>query len=97
MPDQVVAELARQVVDAFFFNQSVGSIVGKLVNGIVFLDQRGQADGLVVFVANALALGVPTAARQATSGAQQARGNAIKSIQSKNHADTDYPTNSSHH
>jgi hypothetical protein len=73
MPAEVVAEASGQVVDAFFFDQAVGRVVGELVRRIVFVDQRGQANRRVVFVANALALGVLAAARQATGGAQQAR------------------------
>ena len=73
MPAQVVAELASQVVDAFFFDQTIGRVVGKLVSRVVFVDQRGQANGLVVFVADALAFGVLSAAWQASGGAQQAR------------------------
>ena len=73
VPAQVVAELASQVVDAFFFDQTIGRVVGKLVSRVVFVDQRGQANGLVVFVADALAFGVLSAAWQASGGAQQAR------------------------
>ena len=74
VPAEVVAELAGQVVDALLFNQPVGRVVGELVGRIVFVDQRGQADGLVVFIADALALGVLAAARQTAGGAQQACG-----------------------
>ncbi|MNY44663.1 hypothetical protein D3C86_1797100 [compost metagenome] len=64
MPAPVVAELPGQVVDALLFNQPVGRVVGELVGRIVFVDQRGQANGRVVFVADALAFGVLTAAWQ---------------------------------
>ncbi|MNF66645.1 hypothetical protein D3C84_484410 [compost metagenome] len=64
MPAQVVAEASGQVVDAFFFDQPVRGIVGELVRRVVFVDQRGQANGRVVFVADALAFGVLTAAWQ---------------------------------
>jgi hypothetical protein len=74
MPAQVITEAPGQVVDAFFFDQPVGRIVGKLVRRVVFVDQCSQANRRVVFVADALALGVLAAARQATGGAQQARG-----------------------
>ena len=74
MPAEVVAEASGQVVDAFFFDQPVGRIVGKLVRRVVFVDQCSQANRRVVFVADALALGVLAAARQATGGAQQACG-----------------------
>ena len=72
MSAEVVGEASGQVVDAFFFDQPVGRIVGKLVRGVVFVDQCGQANGRVVLVADALAIGVLTAARQASGGAQQA-------------------------
>ena len=74
MPADVVAEVPGQVIDAFFFDQAVGCVVGKLVSRIVFVNQRGEANRRVVFVADALALGVLAAARQAAGGAQQARG-----------------------
>ena len=70
MPAEVVAELASQVVDAFFFDQTIGRVVGELVRRVVFVDQRGQANGLVLFVADALAFGVLAAAWQTASSAQ---------------------------
>jgi hypothetical protein len=69
MPAEVVAEAPGQVVDTLFFDQPVGRIVGELVRRVVFVDQRGQANRRVVFVANALAFGVLAAARQAPGGA----------------------------
>ena len=77
MSAEVVGEASGQVVDAFFFDQPVGRIVGKLVSRVVFVDQCSQANRRVVFVANALALGVLAAARQPAGGAQQARGLAL--------------------
>ncbi|VVO36425.1 hypothetical protein PS712_05442 [Pseudomonas fluorescens] len=68
MTAEVVAEASGQVVDAFFFDQSVGRIVGKLIRRVVFVDQCSQANRRVVFVADALALGVLTTARQTTGG-----------------------------
>ena len=68
MPAEVVAEASDQVVDAFLFDQPVARIVGELVRRVVFVDQRGQANRRVVFVADALALGVLAAARQSTGG-----------------------------
>ncbi|MND90076.1 hypothetical protein D3C80_821520 [compost metagenome] len=70
----VVAETSGQVVHPHLFAQPIRGIVGKAVGGVVFIDQRRQAQGLVVLVSNALAFGVLTAARQATCGAQQACG-----------------------
>jgi hypothetical protein len=70
MSAEVVAELASQVVDAFFFDQAIGGVVGELVRRVVFVDQRGQANGLVVFVTDALAFGVLAAAWQTASSAQ---------------------------
>jgi len=70
MPAEVVAEPTGQVVDAFFFDQPIGRVVGKLVSRVVFVDQRGQANGLVVLVTDALALGVLAAAWQTSSSAQ---------------------------
>lgn len=77
MPAQVVTETPGQVVDALFFDQTVGCIVGELVRRVVFVDQRGQANRRVVFVADALALGVLATARQAPGGAQQSGGLAL--------------------
>ena len=77
MPADVVAEAPGQVVDAFFFDQPVRGIVGELVRRVVFVDQRGQANRRVVFVADALALGVLATAWQTASGAQQAGGLAL--------------------
>jgi pimeloyl-ACP methyl ester carboxylesterase len=44
MTAEVVAEAPGQVVDAFFFDQSVGRIVGELVRRVIFVDQRGQGE-----------------------------------------------------
>ena len=65
MAAEVVAESPGEVVDTFFFDQAIGGVVGELVSGIVFVDQCGEANGLVVVVANALAFGVLAARRQA--------------------------------
>jgi len=73
----VVAEASGQVVDPHFFAQPIRGVVGKAVGGVVLVDQRGQADGLVVFVAHPLALGILAAAGQAAGGAQQAGGLAL--------------------
>jgi hypothetical protein len=43
-------------------DQAIGGVVGKLIGGIVFIDQGRQADGFVVLVANALTFGVLAAA-----------------------------------
>jgi hypothetical protein len=69
MPTEVVAEAPGQVVDALFFDQPVGRIVGELVRRVVFVDQCRQANRRVVLVADALALGVLAAARQVPGGA----------------------------
>ena len=77
MTTDVVAETSGQVIYPHFFAQPVRSVVAKAVRGVVFVDQRGQANGLVVLVANPLALGILTAARQATGRAHQASGLAL--------------------
>jgi len=71
---EVVLETAGQVVDALHFDQPVRGVVGKAVAGVVLVDQCGQANGLVVFVGNRLALGVLTSGRQTTRVAHQPRG-----------------------
>ncbi|RMQ72911.1 hypothetical protein ALP98_200056 [Pseudomonas viridiflava] len=38
MPAKVVAETAGQLVDAFFFDQPVGVVVGEGIGGVVFID-----------------------------------------------------------
>ncbi len=73
----VVAEAPGQVIHPHFLAQPVRGVVGKAVGRVVLVDQRGQADRLVVLVANPLALGVLTAARQAARGAHQADGLAL--------------------
>jgi len=77
MATDVVAETPGQVIHPHFFAQPVRSVVGKAVRGVVLVDQRGQANGLVVLVANPLAHGILAAARQATGGAHQAGGLAL--------------------
>ena len=61
MATDVVAETPGQVIHPHFFAQPVRSVVGKAVRGVVLVDQRGQANGLVVLVANPLALAVGVA------------------------------------
>jgi hypothetical protein len=39
VPTQVVAKAAREVVDALFFDQAVAGIVGKLIGGVILVDQ----------------------------------------------------------
>ncbi|KTB97833.1 hypothetical protein AO387_25750 [Pseudomonas syringae ICMP 11168] len=71
VPAEVVAETAGQVIDAFFFDQAVGVVVGKAVGRIVFVGQGDEANGLVVFVGDGLAFGILSPFRQATAVAQQ--------------------------
>ncbi|KUR38728.1 hypothetical protein PST407_04667 [Pseudomonas syringae pv. tomato] len=66
VPAEVVAETAGEVVDALFFDQAVGIVVGEVVGGVVFVGQGDEADGLVVLVGNGFALGVFTSGRQTT-------------------------------
>lgn len=54
----VLGELALQLVDTQFADQSVGTVVVKPVGGVVFVDQSHQTLGLVVFILRALAFGV---------------------------------------
>ncbi|MNM91147.1 hypothetical protein D3C81_1034370 [compost metagenome] len=61
----VVAETPRQVIHPHLFAQPIRGIVGKAVGRVVFVDQRGQADGLVVLVTYLLPFGILAAARQA--------------------------------
>ena len=77
MATDVVAEAPGQVIHPYFFAQPVRHVVGKAVRGVVLVDQRGQANGLVVLVANPLALGILAAARQAAGRAHQAGGLAL--------------------
>lgn len=77
MATDVVTETPGQVIHPHFFAQPVRHVVGKAVRGVVLVDQRGQANGLVVLVANPLALGILAAARQAAGGAHQAGGLAL--------------------
>ena len=56
VPAEVVAETAGQVVDAFFFDQTVCVVVGKAVGRIVFVGQGDEANGFVVFVGDGLPL-----------------------------------------
>lgn len=62
MTANVVAETARQVVDALLFDQTIRGVVGKLVGCVVFVDQCGETNRLVVVVTNALAFGILAAA-----------------------------------
>ena len=71
MPAEVVAETAGEVVDAFFFDQAVGIVVGKAVGGVVFVGQGDEANGLVVFVGDGLPFGILSPFGQATAIAQQ--------------------------
>ena len=73
MPTQVVAEPAREVVDAVLFDQTIRCIVGKSVRSIVFVYEGSQANRLVVLVTDALALGVLAAGRQSARSTQQTR------------------------
>ncbi|KUR42063.1 hypothetical protein PSTA9_03783 [Pseudomonas syringae pv. tomato] len=77
MPAQVVTETAGQLVDAFFFDQPVGMVVGESVGRIVFIGQCHQAQGLVVLVRDHQPLGVLAADRQATGVACQVGGLAL--------------------
>ncbi|RMR93119.1 hypothetical protein ALP78_101375, partial [Pseudomonas coronafaciens pv. striafaciens] len=71
VPAEVVAETAGEVVDAFFFDQTVCVVVGKVVGRIVFVGQGDEANGLVVFVSDGLAFGILSPFGQATAVAQQ--------------------------
>ena len=75
--ERVVAETPGQVIHPYFFAKPVRHIVGKAVRGVVLVDQRGQANGLVVLVAYPLALAILAAARQAAGRAHQAGGLAL--------------------
>jgi len=66
MSSNVITEAPSQVIDPHFFSQAVRGIVGKAVCGIVLVDQRRQADGLVVLITNSLPLGILLTAWQAT-------------------------------
>jgi len=50
----VIAEASGQVVHPHLFAEAVRGIVGKAVGCTVLVDQGGQAQGLVVFVADPL-------------------------------------------
>ncbi len=71
MPAQVVGEPTRQVVDSFLFDQAIRSVISKFISRIVFVDQRGEPNRLVVLVTNALAFGVLPRAWQAALVALQ--------------------------
>jgi hypothetical protein len=79
MSAEVVAETAGQLVDALFFDQPVGVVVGERVGGVVFIAQRGKAQGLVVLVAHDKTLGVLASDRQATGVAVQRDDLALRS------------------
>jgi hypothetical protein len=46
-------------------------VVGKLVGGVVFVDQCGEMNGFVILVTNTLAFGVLEARRQASGSLQK--------------------------
>ncbi len=71
VPAEVVAETAGEVIDAFFFDQTVCVVVGKVVGRIVFVGQGDEANGLVVFVSDGLAFGILSPFGQATAVTQQ--------------------------
>ncbi|QIQ72228.1 hypothetical protein [Pseudomonas coronafaciens] len=77
VPAKVVAETAGEVVDALFFDQPVGVVVGEGVGRIVLVGQGDKAYGLVVFVGDGLAFGILPPFGQATAVAQQLGGLAL--------------------
>ncbi|RMV30619.1 hypothetical protein ALP12_01888, partial [Pseudomonas savastanoi pv. phaseolicola] len=74
VPAEVVAETAGEVVDAFFFDQTICVVVGKAVGRIVFVGQGDEANGFVVFVGDGLPFGILSPFGQATAIAQQLGG-----------------------
>ncbi len=73
----IVAEAATQAVDAHFFYQSVAGVVAEAVGLAVFVNQLGQALGLIVQVMYLLAAGVFAASGQAACVALKVGGVAV--------------------
>ncbi|CAH0649985.1 hypothetical protein PSNVIR_04272 [Pseudomonas sp. Nvir] len=71
MTTGVVTEAPGQVVHPHLFAQAVRRVIGKAVGRAVLVDQCGQAQGLVILVADPLALGILATAGQAARGALQ--------------------------